>query len=61
MTVFNRWGEIMFESHNALNGWNGTYGDQGLVDEGVFIWQLEFKETMSDKRHTHRGHVTVLK
>jgi gliding motility-associated-like protein len=61
LTIFNRWGETIFESYNAEAGWPGHYGDGGLVDDGVYIWQIEFKETMSDKRHTHRGHVTVLK
>jgi gliding motility-associated-like protein len=61
LVIFNRWGEIVFESYNAEKGWDGTYSDQGLVQDGVYIWQIEFKESMSDKRHTHRGHVTVLK
>ena len=61
LTIFNRWGEIIFESYDADYGWTGHYGEGGLVDDGVYIWQIDFKETMSDKRHTHRGHVTVLK
>ena len=61
LTIFNRWGEIVFESYDADKGWNGAYGDGGLVQDGVYIWQIEFAETMSDKLHVHRGHVTVLK
>lgn len=61
LTIFNRWGEVVFESYDANYGWDGTYSDQGLVEDGVYVWQIEFKENMSDKRHTHRGHVTVLK
>lgn len=61
LTIFNRWGEILFESYDATVGWDGTYSNQGLVEDGVYVWQIEFKETMSDKRHTYRGHVTVLK
>lgn len=61
MVIYNRWGEIVFESYNAASGWDGTYGDRGLIEEGVYIWTLDFKETMSDKRHKHQGHVTVLK
>jgi gliding motility-associated-like protein len=61
LLIYNRWGEVVFESYNAAVGWDGTYGDQGLVEDGVYIWQIEFGETMSDKRHKQRGHVTVLK
>lgn len=57
--IFNRWGEIVFESYNPASGWNGAYGNQGLVQDGVYIWRLEFGETMSDKKHTYEGHVSV--
>lgn len=61
LVIFNRWGEIVFETYNPNFEWNGTYGDQGLVEDGIYIWQLDFKETMSDKRHKHGGHVTIMK
>jgi len=61
LTIFNRWGEIIFESYNYDYGWNGHYGNGGLVEDGVYIWQIEFGEKLSDKKQTHRGHVTVLK
>ena len=61
LMVFNRWGEMVFESFNADYGWDGFYGNMGLVDDGVYIWKMEFGETMSDKKHYVDGHVTVLK
>ena len=59
--IYNRWGEVVFETHDAEFGWDGTYGNKGLVDDGVYIWKMEFGETMSDKRHYAEGHLTVLK
>ncbi|MEX1003299.1 MAG: gliding motility-associated C-terminal domain-containing protein [Crocinitomicaceae bacterium] len=61
LIIFNRWGETMFETYDPTRGWNGHYGDGGVVPDGVYIWQVEFKERNSDKRHQYRGHVTVLK
>jgi gliding motility-associated-like protein len=61
LMIFNRWGEMVFESFNADWGWNGYYGSEGLVDDGVYIWKMEFGETMSDKKHYVEGHVSVLK
>jgi gliding motility-associated-like protein len=61
LMIFNRWGEVIFESYNFDTGWDGHYGDGGLVNSGVYIWQIEFGEKLSDKKQTHRGHVTVLK
>jgi gliding motility-associated-like protein len=59
--IFNRWGEIIFESYNSSIGWDGTYGDQGIVQYGTYVWQIDFKELHTDKRYTHKGHVTVVK
>ena len=61
LMVFNRWGEIMWESFNAAKGWDGHYGNGGLVEDGTYVWTLEFSESNSDKRQEYRGHVTVLK
>lgn len=59
--IYNRWGEIVFETYDASKGWDGTYGDLGLVESGVYVWSLDFRETMTDKRHEERGHLTVIK
>ena len=48
LMMFNRWGEMVFESYDATYGWDGTYGDMGLVEDGVYVWRIEFKETMSE-------------
>lgn len=61
LIIFNRWGEVVFESFNYDFGWSGVYGDRGLVEDGVYIWQIEFGEKNTDKKQIHRGHVTVLK
>ncbi len=61
LTLFNRYGEILFESYNYDVGWNGEYGGQGILQEGVYIWQIEFKETGTDKRQFMRGHLSVLR
>ena len=60
MTIFNRWGEIVFESFDANKGWDGSYGNQGLVHDGSYVWIIEFGEVMSDKKHIERGTVTIL-
>lgn len=63
LTIFNRWGEIVFESFDHTQGWNGTYGvgSNRIAKEGTYTWKIEFKELMSDKRHQHHGHVNLLK
>ena len=57
LLIFNRWGEIVFESHNALVGWNGEYAGQ-VVHNGVYVWKIEFSSKGKDDRSTITGHVT---
>jgi gliding motility-associated-like protein len=60
--IFNRWGEVIWESHDVTVGWDGTYGMNGRgVQDGTYTWKMEFKETMTDKRHTYTGHVTKIR
>ncbi len=60
LLIFNRWGELLFETSNASVGWDGTYGGQ-MAQDGVYIYQIEFKEEFTDKRHVLRGHVNLLR
>lgn len=61
--IFNRWGEVVFESRNHLVGWDGTYGtDSGRkVENGTYVWKIEFKEIERDKRYQETGHVNLLR
>ncbi|MBI3135703.1 MAG: PKD domain-containing protein [Bacteroidetes bacterium] len=61
LTMFNRWGEVVWESYNSEAGWNGKYGSQGLIQDGTYVWVIEAKDTYNDKKYEFRGHVTVLK
>ncbi len=60
LEIYNRWGEKMFESHNADIGWDGTYGGE-RVESGVYIWHIISHEVSSDKKMEYQGHVNVLK
>lgn len=60
LLIFNRWGEIIFESHNADIGWDGTYGGE-LMQDGTYSWKIEFKTTTSDERRVVVGHVNMMK
>jgi gliding motility-associated-like protein len=63
MTIFNRWGEIIFESYDYQRGWSGTYGGDGAtqVQDGVYIWVIDVAEGSSNKKWKLEGHVNVLR
>ncbi|WP_341901524.1 PKD domain-containing protein [Fluviicola taffensis] len=58
--VFNRWGEVVFESQNAEVGWDGTYHDEP-AQEGVYTWRIEFKSSRNSDRQLIHGHLNLLK
>jgi len=60
MLIFNRWGEIIFETHDVEFGWNGTYNGK-LVQDGSYTWKIDFKSSVTDKKHTDTGHVTLIR
>ncbi len=59
--VFNRYGEIVWESFNVEGIWNGTYGDGSIVQDGTYVWVVDAKEATNDRRIEFRGTVHVLK
>lgn len=62
MYIYNRWGELIFESHDASKGWKGTYGyGNRMVETGTYTWKIVFKSTSGDDRHEVYGHVNVLR
>lgn len=61
--VYNRWGEILFESHNINVGWDGTYGidSEKIVPDGVYIWKIKIKEKGRDKHNIYKGSITLIR
>ena len=59
LLIFNRWGELIFESRNSEVGWDGTYNG-GIVQDGSYIWKINVK-TNRNIRRNYIGHVNVLR
>jgi len=60
MMVFNRWGEVVFESFDHTVGWDGTYNGK-IVQAGSYIWRIEFGLEYTDAREIISGHVSLMK
>jgi gliding motility-associated-like protein len=65
LLVFNRWGEVIFESNDATIGWDGSYGandpNNGIAQNGTYTWKIEFKSSVTDERKIVLGHVNLLR
>ena len=49
-TVFNRWGQKVFETEDPNINWDGTNFQNKLLAEGVYYYTCEVYESDSDKR-----------
>lgn len=64
LLIYNRWGELIFESHNTEIGWNGSYGsvkEISMAQQGIYTWKVEFKTIKNDERVIEIGSVNLLR
>ncbi|MFY7669235.1 MAG: T9SS type B sorting domain-containing protein, partial [Crocinitomicaceae bacterium] len=62
MYIFNRWGEILFETNDVKMGWDGSYGLDGRdVQEGTYTYKIIYKNPKVDERKIVVGHVTLIR
>ena len=62
MKIYNRWGELIFETQNSEIGWDGSYGLNGnKVQEGVYTYHIMYKIPGVDERRIYSGHVNLIK
>ena len=62
MFIYNRWGELLFESDNSSVGWDGTDSRSGeFMKAGVYPYRFMIGDTFNKKeRHEYRGTVTIV-
>jgi len=60
--IYNRWGEIIWESYDVAVGWDGTYGLNGIaVQDDVYIYNITFGYKDSAKKERINGHIVLIK
>lgn len=57
--IFNRWGEIIFESYDFNFGWDATYKGM-VVQDGVYTYKLS-AVGIDGVYYDKTGHITVIK
>ena len=60
--IFDRWGNLLFESENINKGWDGCVQDKGslIVQEDVYVWKIKCTDVFN-KKHQLSGTVSVIK
>ncbi|MEO5584392.1 MAG: PKD domain-containing protein, partial [Flavobacteriales bacterium] len=59
MRVFNRWGELVFESHDINQGWDGYYKGK-ISPQDVYVYQLWVRFT-DNKEVQRTGDLTIFR
>ncbi|SHJ04608.1 gliding motility-associated C-terminal domain-containing protein [Tangfeifania diversioriginum] len=59
LLIFNRWGEVIFESNSQENGWDGTMKNGDFAPAGVYSWVIEYYDFLGEK-HAQQGTVTLI-
>ena len=62
ITIFNRWGEIIFYSEDINESWDGTYRGE-LMPQGVYPYIVTYEGQLEASRGPHQieGKVTLVK
>jgi gliding motility-associated-like protein len=60
MQIFNRWGNLVWETDNPTEGWDGRYKASKDVQLGLYTWKIQYTDNKLVTR-TLVGHVNVLR
>jgi gliding motility-associated-like protein len=62
MLIFNRWGEIIFETLDPNEGWNATFGPNGQACQvGTYTYAITFGTTANEEKQLITGHVNLIR
>jgi gliding motility-associated-like protein len=60
MKIFNRWGEVIFETNNLENKWDGKTKNNNPAPVGNYIWKADFKDIQGFS-HSMKGQVLLIR
>lgn len=60
LQIYNRWGELIFESYDLSIGWDGIYRGN-MAQDGTYSYVIEIKYIGEGKRERIVGHVNLLR
>jgi large repetitive protein len=58
--VFDRWGNMLFNTKDLQKGWDGRVNGGDIVQQDVYVWKIVLKDKY-DITHQYIGHVTIVR
>lgn len=60
LQIFNRWGELVWETLDPSQSWDGTYNGS-IVQDGIYTWTASVKDANTDNKQTFGGFITIIR
>ncbi|MCB9283495.1 MAG: gliding motility-associated C-terminal domain-containing protein [Lewinellaceae bacterium] len=60
LRIYSRWGQLVYESTNPTQGWDGRYNSKPLASD-LYAWILEYRFPQDDAVRLEKGEVTLLR
>ncbi|SRR5579871_985613 len=60
LKIFNRYGQLIFESANPAQGWDGTYKGAKAVD-GTYVWMSSYVNTNNNQHMNKKGTLVLVR
>ena len=61
LQIFNRWGEIVFESYDPNAGWDGRLASGEPVLHGTYVWLVTANDISTSETFDFRGTVNIFR
>lgn len=58
--IYNRWGEMVYQTRTLNIGWNGQYKGQP-ADIGTYYYYIEYNTKQDETKRLHKGDITIIK
>jgi gliding motility-associated-like protein len=61
MSVFDRWGQIVFHSKDPNEGWDGKGKNGKDLPTGTYVWRISFRPVYTSDKTDRFGTITLMK
>ncbi len=60
--IYDRWGEVVFESHSPSKKWDGSIkGEMSEAKTDVYVWRVVTRSKHTGEEIQKRGHITLIR
>lgn len=60
LLIFNRWGEVVWESHDIEASWDGTFNGR-VMAPGAYQWTIRTKDLLNDGQYVYNGTLVLIR